>query len=147
MFYARVRALVVAGLLISTELAPAQSAADTLRKWGLLGTWALDCSQPPSRQNSHLTYRATRDGRASHDRAFGDTQDANEVLASTIAADGSLTLRVRFPSLSQTREFSFIKGADGRIRAMSNRAGGDYSVKNGKFISNGLPTPWQTRCR
>ena len=52
-------------------------------------------------------------------------------------------------SLNQTRQFSFIKGGDGRIRAISNRnvANNEYTIKDGKFTSNGNAPPWQTRCR
>ncbi|MGE3647370.1 MAG: hypothetical protein AB7G10_03465, partial [Reyranellaceae bacterium] len=30
--------------------------ADTLEKWGLLGTWSLDCGQPPAGNHIHIRY-------------------------------------------------------------------------------------------
>ena len=38
-------ALMPALLLILPEAAAAQNVDATLRRWGLLGTWALDCAQ------------------------------------------------------------------------------------------------------
>ena len=38
------------GLIVLPQVAVADSTADAIRKWGLLGTWALDCSKPASLQ-------------------------------------------------------------------------------------------------
>jgi len=67
----------------------------------------------------------------------------------TRKADGSLELTVKFDSLSPNRQFSFVKGGDGRIRAISNRNvdTNEYTIKDGKFTANGNTPPWQTRCR
>jgi hypothetical protein len=148
--YARARllALVVLGVLATTEASLAQTNAETASRWGLFGTWRLDCSKPMSRSNPDLTY-VVRSGKLVHDREFGDSRDSSPVMSATRKADGSLELLVNFGSLSQTRQFSFIKGSDGRIRAISNKNvdTNEYSIKGGKFTANGNDTPWQTRCR
>jgi hypothetical protein len=128
------------------EAAPV-SITDTVFRWGLIGTWRLNCSAPASRSDGELKY-VIRGGKLFHDREFGDARDSSPVMSATSKADGSLELVVKFDSLSQTRQFSFIKGGDGRIRAISNRnvANNEYTIKDGKFTSNGNPPPWQTRC-
>jgi hypothetical protein len=128
--------------------AQAQTTAEVARKWGLLGTWRLDCTQPRSSQNPDLIY-VVRDGKLFHDRDFVDSRDSSAVMTATLKADKSLEIVVSFQSLKQTRQFSFMKGPDGRIRAASNRNvdTNEYTVRDGKFVSNGASTPWQTRCR
>ena len=148
--YARMRlfALVLLTALATSEASLAQTAAETASRWGLLGTWRLDCSQPPSRSDGNLQY-VVRGGRLFHDREFGDARDSSTVLSAITKADGSIELVVNFVSISQTREFSLIKGRDGRIHATSNRNidTNEYSIRGGTFTANGNTTPWQTRCR
>ncbi len=147
---ARIRlfALFILAVLATTEASLAQTVAQTASRWGLLGSWKLDCSKPASRSNGDLQY-VVRGGKLFHDREFGDARDSSSVMSATTKADGSITLVVSFVSFSQTRQFSFIKGSDGRIRAISNRNvdTNEYSIKDGKFTANGNDTPWQARCR
>ena len=147
--HARIRpiVLVLLAVLLMPEASLAQTIAETASKWGLVGTWRLDCNAQASRSDGELKY-VVRGGQLYHDREFGDARDSSLVTQATRKADGSLELTVKFDSLSQTRQFSFIKGGDGRIRAISNRnvATNEYSIKDGTFTSNGNTPPWQTRC-
>jgi len=147
--HARIRliALVFLAFLAIPEVSLAQTNAETASRWGLLGTWRLDCNTPASRSDGALQY-VVREGKLFHDRNFGTARDSNQVTSATRKADGSLDLVVKFDSLSQTRQFSFIKGSDGRIRATSNRNvdTNEYTIKDGKFTANGNAPPWQTRC-
>ncbi len=139
--------VVLVGLLASSEFAIAQTVTDTLGRWGMLGTWALDCSQPPSRSNGYLSYVAKQGG-AFHEREFGDARDSSRILSARMTANGLLEVRIDYTSISQIRDISFFKAGDGRIRSMSNRiVNGEYSIKDGNFVSNGNPSPWQIRCR
>jgi len=56
---------------------------------------------------------------------------------------------VNFVSLSQTRQYAFMKGGDGRIQTTFNRNidTDEFTIKNRKFTANDNPTPWLTRCR
>jgi hypothetical protein len=56
--WSRMLVCLAAGLLVTSHApaAKAQIVADTLDKWGLLGTWAVDCSQPPSVKNGYKTW-------------------------------------------------------------------------------------------
>jgi hypothetical protein len=148
--HARIRllALLVFGVLAMFGTAFAQTVAETASKWGLLGSWKLDCSQATSRSNGDLRY-VVRGGKLFHDREFGDARDSSAVMSATTKADGTIEIVVNFASFSQTRQFSFIKGSDGRIRALSNRNvdTNEYSIEGGKFTANGNDTPWQSRCR
>ncbi|KAB2919524.1 MAG: hypothetical protein F9K29_05575 [Hyphomicrobiaceae bacterium] len=145
---ARTLGLVLVVLAAPSGVARAATTAETLAQWGLLGTWALDCSQPASSGNGYLTYLATSGGKVVHRREFGSRRDSNDVLEATIGRDGTLELVIHFSALAQTRKFVLMKGPDGRVRAMANSTveGTEYTVRDGRFTSNNQPTPWQVRC-
>jgi len=144
----RLLALVLLAVLAAPEVSFAQTNAQTAASWGLLGIWRLDCSKPMSKSNPNLSY-VVRSGKLFHDRDFSDARDSSPVMSVIRKADGSLELLVNFTSLSQTRQFSFTKGSDGRIRAKSNRNvdTNEYTIKDGKFTATGNTPPWQSRCR
>lgn len=142
-------AVAVLGCTMATQ-ASAQSNADVARQWGLLGTWMLTCADRPTRDNPELSYEL-RGGRVVHVRNFGGSGDTNEVALVSVHRDGAIELLIPFGSQKspQWRQFSVIKGPDGRIRAVSNRDVNtdQYSVRDGVFTFNDRRTPWQTRCR
>jgi hypothetical protein len=141
--------LVLAGLVALPGPGVAQSTAEIASRWGLIGTWALDCSQPASGSNGYLTYVVRRAGQVSHERDFGDRQDVNEVKQLSVGFGGALELVIDFPALKHARKFTLLMGPDGRIKAMANsRADGtEPTIRDGKFTGNGGETPWQVRCR
>lgn len=145
--FVRCAALAFVAFAATAQAAAAQTTAEVARKWGLLGTWRLDCTQPRSESNPDLAY-AVRDGKLFHDRDFGKNRDSSAVVTAVVKADKSIEVVVNFVSLRQTRQFALMKGPDGRIRAISNRNvdTNEYSIKDGKFTSNGGTPPWQTRC-
>jgi len=124
--------------------------ATVLAKWGLLGTWAVNCANPPSRQNGYSTYEAEGSADAVLRRDFGpeSERDRSKIENAQVTADGMLSVTINFASINQVRTNVFMKvGADG-IRAVENRgADGSYTVQDGKFVHNGAPTLTQTRCR
>jgi hypothetical protein len=139
-----------AGLLWATltAAAGAETLSATVIRWGLLGSWAIDCSlRPDHDKGAVLTYEIKPDGRVMYRRNFGDAKDENEVVAASTDADGMLNIMVFFPSLHQTREFGLRLQKDGSLRAIYNRdQRGDYSIRDGKFVRTGVPTPAQRRC-
>lgn len=120
----------------------------TVRKWGLIGPWSLDCSLKPDRKNGAvLAYEIAPGDRVVHRRDFGDAQDEADVVTAEISGDGMLNLRVFFPSIKETREYGLMMQPDGALRAMYNRnQKGEYTIKDGKFTASGKSTPEQHRC-
>src|ERR1700731_3134593 len=54
--------LCAALVLLFPALAHSQSAGAAMQEFGLLGTWAGECSQSPSPTNNHATYLVTSAG-------------------------------------------------------------------------------------
>jgi hypothetical protein len=142
-------ALALAFSLVLALDASAETVAQTASKWGLIGSWALDCSLPPDRgKGALLAYEVAPGGRVMHRRNFGDVKDENQVLSAKVSGNGMLNLRVSFPGLKETREYGMMKQPDGTMRAMYNRnAKEEYSIKDGNFTSNGNPSPAQHKCK
>jgi len=128
--------------------AHAETLAATVEQWGLLGSWAVDCTARPDRdKGTLLTYEIRKDGRVMYRRNFGDTKDENEVVSATINAEGLLNVMVYFPSLQQTREFGLLLSEEDRLRAIYNRSErGEYTIRDGNFVKTGAPTPPLQRC-
>ncbi|MBB4371831.1 hypothetical protein GGD63_004632 [Bradyrhizobium sp. cir1] len=129
-------------------LARAETLAATVEQWGLLGSWAVDCAARPDRdKGALLTYEIRKDGRLMYRRNFGDAKDENEVVSATVNTGGLLNVMVYFPSLHQTREFGLLLAKDGNLRAIYNRSErGEYTIRDGKYVATGAPTPAQQRC-
>ena len=128
--------------------ASAETLTATIARSGLLGSWAIDCSLPPDRdKGALLTYAITQDGRVMYRRNFGDARDENEVVSASTGSDGVIDVKVFFPSLHQAREFGLLLQKNGSLRAVYNRGErGDYTIRDGKFVKTGQPTPAQRRC-
>jgi hypothetical protein len=134
-------------LLACVLPAPADSVADVTRRWGLIGSWAIDCSAPPSKARPVLSYDIAEDGRVMHRRDFGTGTDEQEVVAAKILADGVLHIRIHFPAFKQTRENGIARQPDGSIRSIYSRnERNEYTVQNGKFVANGKPTSVLRKC-
>lgn len=139
-------AFILCGLLLAAAPAAEQNAVEAATAWGLLGTWALDCGKPASRPNPYLGY--FRHGRnLVHRRDFGDVRDEHTVTSARILEDGALEIVVDLAVFGQVRTIVFRKEGEGKKRAVLNRDdAGNYSIKDGKFVANGQPSPVQTRC-
>ena len=149
MIRASSRWIAVAVLWVAlTSTAGAETLAATVEQWGLLGSWAVDCTARPDRdKGALLTYEIRKDGRVMYRRDFGEARDENEVVSATIDAEGLLNMMVYFPSLRQAREFGLTLQKDGSLRAIYNRSErGEYTIREGKYVVTGKPTPAQQRC-
>ena len=131
-----------------TPAAGAESLAATVEQWGLLGSWAVECAGRPDREKGALlTYEIRKDGRVMYQRNFGEAKDESEVVSATVNTDGLLNVMVYFPSLQQTREFGLLLSKQGSLRAIYNRSErGEYTIRDGKYVATGAPTPSQQRC-
>ncbi|WP_315765090.1 MULTISPECIES: hypothetical protein [unclassified Bradyrhizobium] len=125
----------------------AETAVEVARDWGLLGTWAVDCAKPPRQgQGSTISYEATSEGHLIYRRDL-DSSDNNEVTGARIEPDHTLVLSITMPRYRQTRENGVTKEADGSIRSIFNRStDGSYTIRDGRFVANGKPTPSLRKC-
>lgn len=138
--------VVVALLASSFPLAAsAGSPVEVARKWGLLGSWAVDCSAAPVKgRGAIISYETTAGGNLIYRRDH-DPSDVNEVASARLEADGTLVLSIVLPK--SRRENGIARTAEGGIRSTFNRGeDGVYTIRDGRFVANGKPTPVLAKC-
>jgi hypothetical protein len=137
----------VAALTALSTRGEAETVAETVEKWGLIGLWSADCDSFPSARNTYLRFRSRRDGRIVLERDSGGEPDSSEIVAAEIAPDHSLTVRVRFSKEGRLREITYVKALPRVMREIENHAiGGAYTIKDARFVSDGSETLWHLRC-
>ena len=131
--------------------AAAQSPQQLATSWGLLGTWAIDCSAPPGDANPHYIY-VWRQGQLFLDRDFGGgKKDSNTLTSLRSPAANQIEYIVSFGATDppQTRLHLWQKEPNPlRMRVISNRdvASGKLHVTNGRYPEDNQLTPWNRRC-
>ncbi|MGJ4951406.1 hypothetical protein [Bradyrhizobium sp. HKCCYLS20291] len=130
-----------------TSAALADGVADTARDWGLIGTWAVDCSAPPVKgRGTIISYEIASDGSLIYRRDH-DASDLNEIADARVDPDQTLVLSIVLSKARQTRENGIAKTADGSIRSVFNRGeDGSYTIRDGRFVANGKLTPALRKC-
>jgi len=143
----RIPACIVAGLLVVCHAsgANAQTVANVMEKWGALGSWSTDCSRPPS-QAGRLSCVPAASGRVLHERDFGSSRDAFEILMAAATPGGRLELFADFGP-DGVRRWALVKGPDDRIRTVESARidGTAATIVNGRFL-DGREAQWQSRC-
>jgi hypothetical protein len=149
----RTLALVSALLLVLLGPAAAQTAGTSqtteaaLAEFGLLGTWALDCKQPPGKDNIFSIYEK-RDGQFVnvHDAGPAFEQPVYVVRAARPAGAGMLAIE----TVGKTgRETTItLRRVGDRIQVWKVLGADGFSpVSDGKYIVTEAPIPPLTRCR
>jgi hypothetical protein len=129
-------------------LAPATAAsdADALRRFGMLGRLAVDCSAPHSQSNPHQVYAVSPSGAVTRSmRMDNPALDATLPLRNVRMLTSDL---LQFEELGRasTLTVSIIK-IDGRFRNWnSTQANGVALIVDGKFTDSGRPTTAFTFC-
>ena len=145
--------LLLALVLAMPATASAETVAETLQQFGLLGTWADDCRQPPANNNVHTVYEPLANGnvKRTYYNAPGKIYNQYELQ--------------RVNRVSAAQLFYSQKGSAGRIDVVLTVTGNRYHVlssqnqngkvyvRDGRFTefagdgsSAGKESPWQTKC-
>ena len=143
--------LVLALVLAMPAAANAETVSQTLRQFGLLGTWADDCSRPAANDNFHTVYAALPNGTVQRTYYNAPGKIYNQYVLQ------------RVNRISSDQIIYQQKGSAGRIDVVLKKAGNRYHVlssqnengkiyvREGKFTENtsspGKESPWQTKCR
>jgi hypothetical protein len=137
-------------LLLFPVLAHSQSATAAMQDFGLMGTWAGECSQGPSPTNNHATYLVTPSGSLALKYQSGaDYEDSvyNILEAKRLGPD-KLSLRQVLASNDRvTLDIVLLKEND-KVRIWSSLfPDGTALVEDGVMTSmTGRETRWMTRC-
>jgi hypothetical protein len=152
----RWRACFVAALAVATvETANAQSVADTIAEFGLIGTWATDCTQPASSSNYLTVYAIKPSGEVS--RTYYDKPDHvynnYKITSAQRQAPDMLTYQQVWDfngspaNIAGDRVQVLLNMADNKFQIVSSQGSdGSFFVKDRKFPNSGDESPWQFQC-
>jgi hypothetical protein len=158
----RWRACLVAALaMVSVEMARvetanAQSVANTVAEFGLLGTWATDCTQPPSTRNYLTIYAIKPSGEVS--RTYYDAPDhvlnVYQITGAERQAPDMLSYEQVWDfegspaNMAGNRMQVLLNMVDNKYQIVSSQGSdGSFFVKDRKFPGSGDASPWQFRCQ
>jgi hypothetical protein len=136
-------------IALAASPACAQSLDATLREFGLLGTWARDCSVAPNPLHPHAIYTAEPSGRAAMSYEPGATapRSAYAILSAERVADDTLLLREEWLDDHSRLEVT-LRRYRGKVKVwLSRDADGNILVKDGTVLATGYVSPWMTHCR
>jgi hypothetical protein len=133
-----------------TTFACAQSPASTIKEFGLLGTWADDCSATPSPANQYAIFSLTSRGNIELRNDFGPDYDemVYRIADAQRLSHFRLALRQLLTSDDQIVLNTVMMKANDRIRVWSSHGSdGSTFVEDGAMPSaNGQETGWMMRC-
>jgi len=147
MGWSALRLCTVAALAwLAAPAAQAASVQAMFERYGLIGTWAFDCSQPASQQNPYIFYRVIDADHVARDTMNSPTNrvnasiadfliesNPNEVVIVVKTERGSTNLTVR---LERKRMRTF----------QSTRDTGEKVIVNGRFNGRDTETLWYSKC-
>jgi hypothetical protein len=149
-------ACLVAMLAMATvETANAQSVADTIAEFGLIGTWATDCAQPASSSNYLTVYAIKGSGEVSrtyYDQP-GHVYNNYKITGAKRQAPDMLSYQQVWDfdsspaNIAGDRVQVLLNMADNKFQIVSSQGSdGSFFVKDRKFPGSGDESPWQLRC-
>jgi hypothetical protein len=146
----RTTCLCAALLVLVPGLAHAQSATAAMQDFGLLGTWAGECSEDPSPTNNHATYLVTSAGglQLKYQSGADFEESVYDILDAKRVAPDKLSLRQVLMSNDRvTLDIVLLKEND-KIRIWSSLfPDGTALVEEGVMTSmTGRETRWMTHC-
>jgi hypothetical protein len=136
--------------LLLPSLAHAQAASGAIREFGLLGTWAGECSQAASPANNHATYAAAASGaiQLRYQSGEGYEESIYDIVEAKLIAPDRLSMRqVLAGNDKVTLDIVLMKEKD-RIRIWSSAfPDGTPLVEDGVLTTaTGRETRWMARC-
>ena len=151
-----VAALAMASVeMASVETANAQSVADTIAEFGLIGTWAADCTQPASSGNYLTVYAIKPSGEVSrtyYDKP-GHIFNNYRITSAKRQAPDMLSYEQVWDfegspaNVAGNRVQVLLNMADNKFQIVSSQGSdGSFFVKDRKLSSTGNESPWQFQC-
>jgi hypothetical protein len=147
--------LIAASIVATANAANAQSVANTLADFGLIGTWATDCAKPASSSNYLTVYAIKPSGevaRTYYD-APGHVYNNYKIVSANRQAPDTLLYRQVWDTegkpanIAGDRVDVVLNMADNKFQIVSSQGSdGSYFVKDRKFPGSGDDSPWQFRC-
>jgi hypothetical protein len=147
--------LAAALAVAAVETANAQSVANTIAEFGLIGTWATDCAQPASTGNFLTIYAIKPSGEVSrtyYDQP-GHVYNTYKITNAKRQASDMLSYEQVWDfegspaNIAGDRVRVLLNMVDNKFQIVSSQGSdGSFFVKDRKYSGAGDESPWQSRC-
>ena len=148
--------LAAALAVAAVETANAQSVANTIAEFGLIGTWATDCAQPASTGNFLTIYAIKPSGEVS--RTYYDQPshiynnykitDAKRQAPDMLSYEQVWDFEGSPANIAGDRVRVLLNMVDNKFQIVSSQGSdGSFFVKDRKFSGSGDESPWQSKCQ
>jgi hypothetical protein len=139
-----------AAAIVAASVACAQSPNGAIKEFGLIGTWADNCSAQPGPMNQHATFSVTARGAVLLRNDFGPNYGdmIYRVIEATRLSQFRLSLRQVLTTDSEVALDTVMLKADAKVRIWSSHGvDGRQYVEDGLVPSaNNRETGWMERC-
>ena len=146
------RSIIAAAFLLMLTPAIAGPDSDIVRKFGLFGTWAVDCSKPPSNDNTYEEYTPSATGyptrtwyRKKGDR-YASAQSFEMRNVRIVGSDRLAYLDVRKADGDLTNIVVAKVGNRHRSHEAVDPKDGKVYIKDGKLVASAKPTELFQKC-
>jgi hypothetical protein len=146
------RSVAATAFLLILTPAVAGPDSDAVRKFGLFGTWAIDCSKPPSDANTYEEYLPSQTGyptrkwyRKTGDR-YAPAQSFEMRNVRIVGPDRLAYLDVRKANGDLTNIVVAKVGDRQRSHESVDSKDGKVYIKDGKLVASGRPTELFQKC-
>jgi hypothetical protein len=133
-------------LAASTGFAGASPDSDALVKYGLIGSWAVDCKKPPADDNPFQVITPSNAGEPTRQLMTGNGNHTSPTPLHDVARVDADHLRFSFTQGMAVVTVTLVK-EKGRIRPTESQTGdGQVVVKDGIVVRSGQQTIWLQKC-
>lgn len=138
--------LFAALMLVAASSTSAQTAEALAREFGLLGTWAADCTKPADKANIHSTY-AVEDGQVLNNHDAGpDFHRATFVVRSARPTGMDLLLLQTVSAAGQVSAITLRRIGDKMQIWRVVASDQSVPVNDGKFMDSDAAIPALSKC-
>jgi hypothetical protein len=133
-------------MVFCAGVAQASPDSDALAKFGLIGSWAIDCKAPSGPSNPFQVFTPSTAGEPTRQLITGNAaHDSMVPVRDVVRLDGD-HLQLSFAQAGIVVTVVLLK-EKGRIRPMTSRInGGSVLVEGGIALRNGQETTWLQKC-
>jgi len=135
----------VAACVLGAGGAQAASVQEVFEKYNQIGTWAWDCSKPPSPSNRYYVNRVIDANHVQRDEMTGPTNREHMAIIDKATVLGPNEFALSGKRDNQSAEAVW-RVEQNRQIAMEVSFDGKKVVSGGKLVSNGRPLPWTNKC-